>query len=57
MGRHKQFKMDKPVDKSLIADVKCPHCGEESKAKEIKVYGNQNGKRLLKLKCGHSIFK
>lgn len=57
MGRNKQFKMDKPVEESWSEDVKCEVCGKESKAHEIKVYGKQSGRRVLKLKCGHSIFK
>lgn len=60
MGRHKEFKIEEHAKKDAEQwpeDVKCSICGYETKAHDIKVYGSQSGRRLLKLKCGHSVFK
>lgn len=56
MGRHKEFKMEEPVE-GWSEDVKCSVCGKETKARDVKVYGSQPGRKLLKLRCGHSVFK
>jgi transcription elongation factor Elf1 len=55
MGRHKQFKM-KETSQQWSEDVKCPLCGKETKAQDVKVFGTGTGRQLLALKCGHRLF-